>query len=143
MPMPVMPIETNAPTRPNGESYGVDDRQFWELRSTHIPDTNSTGIRRHVHYEFPKMIYRATDERKHFDSYERKIVGSEQEMVAALADNPGWQLSKTKAHAWLEQSRNDVARAAAETASAAERMSEPAKRAYHRKSAETSSHVTE
>jgi hypothetical protein len=149
--LPVMPIVNHPPTKPNGDPYTVDDPQFWELRSTHMPHFGgSTGIREHRHYEFPKMVYKATTERTTFTSeedwrkaFQRQTVESQRELDALIERDPAWATSKDEARAYLTGQKNNIARAAAETAAAAERMSEPAKRAYHRKSAETPTHVTE
>jgi hypothetical protein len=141
--LPAMPIVDHPSTKPNGEPFTVDDRAYWELQSTYLKEHGgTTGIRRHVHLEYPKMLYRAKDALRRPDSYEQKIVGSASEQADVVRAGP-WAETMDQAFALLNQQGETVARAAAEVAASAERMTEPAKRQYRKRSAESVEHVTE
>jgi hypothetical protein len=92
---------------------------------------------------YPKMLYKSVNERMERDSFQRQIVQSERHHQDLVASDPAWKEQKTEARAFLTAQREDEARHAAEAAYKAERMSEPAKRAYHKRSAESTAHAQE
>ncbi len=130
---PVMPIVQRPKTKPSGEPFTVDDPEFWMLEK-------DGGIRRHVHMDFPKMLYRAFQNDAGRIAWENTIVGSQREMDALDA---AWKDSPKVATDFYEGLQQDIARAAAEVAHSVERMTEPAKRQYRKRSADTSDHITE
>lgn len=140
--MSQMPMVANAPTKPNGEPYTQDDRQFWERNDTHLPD-GMRGVRAYQYCAYPRMLYKAVAGGMKRESFERLIVQNEREHTATSERDPAWKESKTDAAAFYEGLQRDIARAAAETAAAAEQMSDKAKREYKKRSAESSQHITE
>ena len=142
--MSQMPMVSHPPTKPNGDPYTVDDRQFWELNETHLPDdVKGRGIRRYQYFPYPRMLFKAVAGGMHRESFERITVQNEREHTARTASDPAWCESKSDAAAFYDQAQRDVARAAAEVAAAAESMSDNAKREYRKKSATDPKHVVD
>jgi hypothetical protein len=140
----MMPLHPHAPTRPSGEPYTVDDREFWEYAEARIPHAPEIGgVRQRVHLEWPKMIYKARNGRSDPESFETQVVQSESHLTEIRRKDPAWQVGPTEASEFYEGLQRDIARAAAETAASVERMTEPAKRQYRKRSADSPTHVTE
>ena len=132
--MPAFPTVSVPRTRPSGEAYTVDDREYWLLEG-------DGGIRRRQHFPYPSFRYRGVMGEGGKPTTESKLVRSDAESAAAAGS--GWHDTPALALEAYEQGQRDVARAAAEAAHTAERMPEPAKREYRRRSAESSKHVTD
>jgi hypothetical protein len=145
--LPVMPIAIGVETtKADGAPLGENDRAFWEV--AHRPyeengEKKIDGIREYRYMPYPKMLYKSVNERMERDSFERQIVQSERHHQDVIASDPAWKEQKAEAREYLTAQRNDEARHAAEAAYKAERMSEPAKREYKRRSAESTAHAQE
>lgn len=148
--MPALPVMPFAPgvslEKPDGKPYDENDRAFWERHDRPYEENGEQrlgGLREHRYMPYPKMLFKATDERGERDSFTRQIVQSERHHGDVVAGDPAWKGSKAEATAYLTAQRHDEARHAAEAAYKAERMSEPAKRAYQKRSAESTAHAQE
>jgi hypothetical protein len=130
----LMPMVTNPRTKPDGSAYTKDDKEFWELE-------RNGGVRRHEHRAYPAMLYQAYTSDNGKVLTRDRIVATEREADAAKAE--GWYAHPTDAIDAHEGSARAVARAAAEVAHAVQSMSEPARKDYKKRSAETDTHVTE
>jgi hypothetical protein len=115
--MPLAP-ESRHTVKSDGRPYTENDKQFFEL-------TSNGGIRRFVHMEYPKMLYRAS-------RGDGGIVRVESVVAQGEADEPilrgqGWTDHPTAAKDRLEGLEQDVARAAAERAASDATMGERAR----------------
>jgi hypothetical protein len=144
---PVMPFAPGVETvKADGKPFDENDREFWERADRPFEyngEKRLTGLREHRYMPYPKMLYKSVNERMERDSFQRQIVQSERHHQDLVASDPAWKEQKTEARAFLTAQREDEARHAAEAAYKAERMSEPAKRAYHKRSAESTAHAQE
>lgn len=131
----MLPTVPHPRTRPGGEAYTENDKEF------HLLERDG-GIRQYVKLEYPAMRYRGMSDPDTGKAVcEQRIVGSEREDDDARP--AGWCASPVEALAAFEQGARDVAESAARAAHQAQRMTEPAKREYFKKSRESEDHVTE
>jgi hypothetical protein len=137
----LMPMVSNPPTRPNGEPFTENDREYWERHDAHL-ERGMRGIRQHVYQPYPRMLFKALNGRMDRESFERVVVGSEREQRDLQERDPAFKESRREASAFYEGLQQDIARAAAETAAAASKMSEKAQAEYRQRSAASSKHVT-
>lgn len=140
--MSQMPMVAHPPTKPNGDPYTQDDREFWELNATHLPQ-GMRGVREHKYFAYPRMLYKAIAGGMKRESFERLTVQNERQHRETVERDPAWCESKTDAAEFYDRGARDVARAAAEVAASVQTMGEKAKREYHRKSAVDPRHVTD
>jgi hypothetical protein len=140
--MSQMPMAENPPTKPDGKPYTEDDRQYWELKETHLPD-NIRGVRQHRYFPYPRMLYKAVKGGMHRDSFERVTVQNEREHRVTVERDPAWCESKLDAAEKYDRVQQDIARAAAEVAATVQTMGPKAKREYRKRSAESPKHVTD
>jgi len=138
----MMPLVDYPPTKPNGDPYTQDDRQFWELHATHLPE-GMRGVRAYQYFPYPRMLYKAVAGGMKRESFERLTVQSAREQQDTVTRDPAWCESKAEAAAIYEQAQRDLARAAAEVAASTQRMSDKAQREYREKSAKVPTHVTD
>jgi hypothetical protein len=145
--LPQMPFAPGAQLeKADGKPYGEHDREYWERADRpfeHNGVMSMRGLREHRHLAFPKMIYKALNERGERDSFERQEVQSERHLAEVQRKDPAWCEAKADATAFLTAKRNDASNHAAEAAYKAERMSPVAKRAYTKRSAASPDHVQE
>lgn len=146
--LPVMPVHPEAAdmmTRPNGQALGPEDREYWERFDRPYEHNGQVkrGVREHRHFEYPKMLFKAKNERGEHDSFERMTVGNAAEHEGVQRRDPLWCDSKAIATEKLTKQRDDDARTAANAAAKADVMSPKAKRAYHRRSAASPDHAQE
>ena len=142
--MSQMPMVANPSTKPNGDPFTKDDREFWELETTHLPkEDNGRGIRQYQYFPYPRMLYKAIAGGMTRESFERVTVQKEREHTATTTRDPAWCESKSEAAAFYERGQQDIARSAAEVASSVQTMSQKAKRQYRKRSAESPKHITE
>jgi hypothetical protein len=130
----LMPMVTSPKTRPDGTAYTVNDKEYWDLQA-------NGGIRRHQHFAYPAMRYRAVDDGTGRAKVMDRIVGSEREDSEAKSE--GWYGSPVDAKDAYEGSQAAIAQGAAEVAAAAAKMTDKAQREYRKRSAESPEHVTE
>lgn len=130
----LMPVVSGARTKPDGSPFTPDDKEYWELE-------RNGGIRRYQFIPYPTTVYRADTGPTGRVVLTSRIVQSEREHAEATAQ--GWYSHPDAAKDAHEASQQAIARAAAEAAHAAERLPEPAKREYKRRSAESPDHFTE
>ena len=149
--MPGLPVMPFAPgvklTDDEGKDlYTENDPEFWELANRYF-DKNGVptqGTREHRYMPYPKMLFKARDERNDpRESFERQTAQTERHHQDIVAGDPAWKGSKADATEYLTAKRNDEAKHAAEAAYKADRMSEPAKREYQKRSAESTKHAQE
>jgi len=148
-----MPLASSARRKSDGTAYTPEDREAvsvivdgYTQTQTRVPYfelAQNGGVRQFVHAAYPATVYRAyrdlTDGGK--VALVHEVVQNDDERTQAA--RRGFCALPGLAHDALEQAEQDVARAAAETAYDAQRMSEPARRSHHKKSAESPDHVTE
>jgi hypothetical protein len=130
----LMPIVSSPKTRPDGTAFTINDKEYWEL-------IGNGGIRRHQHFAFPAMRYRAVDDGTGRAQILDRIVGNEREDDDAK--RAGWYPTPADAKDAFEGSARAIAQAAAEAQAAATRMSEKAQAERARRSASTDKHLTE
>lgn len=129
-----LPTVSRPRTKADGSPYTQDDKEYWETEA-------NGGVLKYEHVPFPTTLFRAeTDDAGRIVVRDR-IVSSERECDEALAE--GWTRHPDEAKDAHDAFHRDIARAAAEAAAAAERMSESARRDYKKRSAATEEHVTE
>jgi len=144
---PVMPFAPGVTlTKSDDSPYTENDQEFWERADTYF-DKNGVptrGLREHRHLPYPKMLFKAKNELNDArESFERQVAQTERHYEDIIRGDFAWKTSKAEATAYLTAQRNDESKHAAEAAHKAERMSEPAKRAYHKRSAESPKHAQE
>ena len=162
----LMPIVDRPKTKDGsrtGEPFTVNDPEYWKLEQ-------DGGIRRHQHFAYPKMLYKAARKAngkvacmdtppspykfkephefefavKQADAFTascQRIVATEAEARRAFEE--GWRESPVEAIAHFEGLENDIAKAAAEAAYAASKMSSRAQAEYAAESASNPEHVTD
>jgi len=149
----LMPLSSSARRKSDGTAYTPEDREAvsvivdgYTQTQTRVPYfelSQNGGVRQFVHAAYPATVYKAyrdlTDGGK--VALHAEVVRDDEEREQAA--RRGFCALPNLAHDALEQHEQDIARAAAETAYAAERMTEPARRSHHKKSAESPDHVTE
>jgi hypothetical protein len=145
--LPVMPFAPGVPlTKSDDKPYTENDPEFWERADQYFMKNGvpTRGMREHRHMPYPKMLFKAKDERNDpRESFERQIAQTERHHGDIVAGDPAWKGSKDEATAHLVAKRNDEGKHSAEANYKAERMSETAKREFKQRSAASKDHVQE
>jgi len=149
----LMPLASSARRKSDGTAYTPEDREAvsvivdgYTQTQTRVPYfelSQNGGVRQFVHAAYPATVYKAYRDLTNGGkvALHAEVVRNDDERQKAA--QRGFCALPGLAHDALELAEQDVARAAAETAYAAERMSEPARREHRKKSADSPDHVTE
>lgn len=129
-----LPTVPRPRTKPDGAPFTEDDKEFWETEA-------NGGVLRYEPVAFPTTLFRAEHDEQGRVVVRDRVVVSERAADEARAE--GWYGHPDEARDALDGVHRDIARAAAEAAAAAERMSDSARRDYKKRSAATDEHVTE
>ena len=132
----LMPQVARPRTKSDGSLFTIDDREYWHRE-------RDGGIRRNevIHMDYPKMLYRGRPREKDYGEPDTLIVesGREEQEAAKL----GWVDHPAKALVAADKEQDAVAKAAAEAAHSAQKLSPKAKAEYDEESASNPEHVTD
>ena len=149
----LMPTVATPRTKPDGTPYTPEVRETHTEHIGGFPQQvqrvpyfeleRNGGIRKFEVRHFPTTVFQAYADASTQGRVELRTAIAQHEAGMADLLAAGWYAEPDEARLAHEGAQQAVARAAAEVAHAAERLSEPAKREYKRRSAESPDHITE
>jgi hypothetical protein len=147
-----MPLAPSAKRKNDGSPYTPEDAETY---TTHVAGfaqqvqrvpffelEQNGGVRRYEARYFPMTVFQAhTDGTQGKVTVRDTIAKNEQHLEELVAQ--GWHKHPDAAKDAYEGSQRAIAQAAAEVAYAAQSMTEPARREYRKRSADSPTHITE
>ena len=150
----LMPIVPTPRRKSDGTAYSEEDREAISVlhadglsqtvhRVPYFELVQNGGVRQFVYAPFPSMVYRASADASTQGKVTLTSTVAQSEAHQRDLLTQGWHVRQEAAIEAHEQGQRDIARAAAETAAAAQKLSPKAQLEYRARSAKSPDHITE